>query len=100
MVQYQEWMPMNDKQGKPASRRNLLRSGAAVAAAALAGLTAGRALAQDEKIAKNLVNYQDKPNNGQKCSNCAQFIVPNACKVVAGNISPDGWCAAFAPKDS
>jgi hypothetical protein len=28
------------------------------------------------------------------------FVAPNACKVVKGVISPNGWCVAFAPKGS
>jgi len=27
------------------------------------------------------------------------FEKPNACKVVAGEVSPDGWCKAFALAD-
>ncbi|WP_363319989.1 high-potential iron-sulfur protein [Nitrosomonas sp.] len=47
---------------------------------------------------------QDKPNGSEKCSNCIQFIPGDTsdangeCKVVAGSISPQGWCTAFSPK--
>ncbi len=53
-----------------------------------------------EKIAQNLVQYQNQPKNGQKCSTCVNFEAPNACKIVAGTINPEGWCIAFAPKES
>jgi High potential iron-sulfur protein len=48
---------------------------------------------------KKQFKYQSKPGkNGQKCSGCNLFIKPDACKVVTGKISPNGWCIAWAPK--
>lgn len=82
------------------SRRNLFR-GALVtvggAAALGAGLGASPAAAKD-KIAQKLVDYQTMPKMGAKCDGCLQFVAPNACKVVAGEISPSGWCTIYAPK--
>jgi len=75
------------------SRRSLLQVGIV----ALAACAAGGASAQ-QKIAPELVQYQDKPNNGKQCSQCLQFVAPDSCKVVAGKISPTGWCAAFTAK--
>jgi hypothetical protein len=63
---------------------------------AVAGGFAVQANAQ--KIAQNMVQYQDSPKGDQKCANCVQFEAPSSCKVVDGTISPEGWCAAFAPK--
>ncbi len=74
-------------------RRALLQIGVAVAAAGI-GL---RANAQ-QKLAKNLVQYQDSPKNGQECDKCVQFVAPEGCKVVDGKINPKGWCSAYAPK--
>jgi hypothetical protein len=82
------------------SRRVFLRTGAAIGASVVAAGVASRAHAQDEKIAQSAVMYQPGPKDGQKCSGCVNFVAPNACKIVAGNISPEGWCAAYAPKDS
>jgi hypothetical protein len=77
-----------------ASRRTILCiGGAAVAAAGVAT----RAVAQ-QKIEKSLVLYQDKPKEGQECDKCLHFQAPNSCDIVAGTISPTGWCGAFAPK--
>ncbi|TDH63336.1 hypothetical protein E2C06_07340 [Dankookia rubra] len=45
-----------------------------------------------------MVMYQDKPKDGQKCGGCLHFQPPNACAIVAGNISPEGWCAVWAAK--
>ncbi len=79
------------------SRRQVLRQGLAIAAGTVAVATAARA--QDEKIAQELVQYQAQPKDGQKCNACAQWVEPNACKIVAGVISPQGYCVAYAPKE-
>ena len=91
----------------PASRRAVLRTGlgvlsAGVATAALAHGMGGsesplRRTAQT-KIAQAQVQYQTTPKNGQMCSGCVNFEPPNACKIVAGDIVPNGWCVAYAPK--
>jgi len=80
------------------SRRNALKAGlAAVTAGVVAGGAARRATAQ-EKLAQNLVQYQETPKDGAKCSACVNFVAPNACTIVAGEINPEGWCVAYAPK--
>ncbi len=91
-------------------RRALLQAGLA-AAAGLVSIPMARAadirspettalqkFAQ-EKLAQNLVQYQTSPKDGAKCSLCVNWIDPNACKIVAGTIDPNGWCVAFAPKN-
>jgi hypothetical protein len=93
--------------GRPtASRRGVMTSGLAIIAAGAALATgAGTARASgsteqvaQQKIAKAMLQYQDHPNGGNHCGICAQFEPPDQCKIVQGPISPDGWCAAFAPK--
>ena len=87
---------MHDNEAPKASRRNILRAGAAIVAA---GVVVKHAAAED-KIEKSLVGYQDKPNaNGQHCSVCANFQAPASGAIVAGTIDPNGWCGAFAPKE-
>ena len=87
---------MHDNEAPKASRRNILRAGAAIVAA---GVVVKHAAAED-KIEKSLVGYHDKPNaNGQHCSVCANFQAPASCAIVAGTIDPNGWCGAFAPKE-
>ncbi len=55
------------------------------------------------KSAKSAVQYVDKAPAAQKCSGC-NFFLPGkgskkgACKIVAGDISPGGYCVAFAAK--
>lgn len=50
--------------------------------------------------------YADHPGpNGSRCDGC-QFYVPDAskpssagtCQIVAGDISPNGYCGDFSPK--
>jgi hypothetical protein len=43
--------------------------------------------------------YQATPNGIYSCGMCTLFERPNACKVVEGEISKDGWCKAFALAD-
>jgi high potential iron-sulfur protein len=45
---------------------------------------------------KKQFRYQDHPNSrNQKCSGCRFFRKPNACSIVHGTISPNGWCIAW-----
>jgi hypothetical protein len=77
-----------------ASRRIVMRAGlGALAAGALRP-----ALAQAPKVPQSAVMYQDQPKDGHKCSDCQHFQPPNACAVVAGTISPDGWCGVWTAK--
>ncbi len=74
----------------------LLASAAAIGAAlALAGPDAANAQA---KTPKKVAKYQDHPNKGAKCSDCRFFRPPKSCQLVAGDISPNGWCSFFAKK--
>ena len=48
------------------------------------------------KYAKNIIQYQETPKNGQKCKDCMHFLPKtNECTLVEGTISPDGWCRLF-----
>jgi len=76
------------------SRRLLLRS--ALGAAGMLATTQNPASAQP-KISKVAVNYQDHPDGDKRCDRCAQFQPPDACKVVDGQISPQGSCRIFIP---
>lgn len=91
-----ELSQVTDRQDK-ATRRQILRAGLAVTG----GVVAMTAKAQaQEKIAQNQVQYQATPKDGNKCSTCVNFEAPAACKIVAGTIDPNGWCIAYAPKQS
>jgi hypothetical protein len=59
-----------------------------------------RAFAQGAgKLSKEQAQYQDHPNGIQACATCTLFEDPDRCKVVDGDISPDGWCKAYAMAD-
>ncbi len=83
-----------------ASRRGVLLTGLTVLAGSVLATAARADDAADSKVDQSAVQYQTTPNNGAMCSSCVNFVAPNACKVVAGTISPNGWCVAYAPKGS
>lgn len=51
-----------------------------------------------QKMSPEAAAYQASPKGGEKCSGCAQFVAPDGCKVVSGEISPDGWCKLYVAK--
>jgi len=51
------------------------------------------------KASQASVQYQSQPKGDQKCDGCLHFIAEsNSCKLVEGQISPDGWCSLWAQK--
>jgi hypothetical protein len=62
--------------------------------------TSGAAFAADDSGGtKAQFKYITKPGpGGKKCAECSLFKAPNACLVVKGKISPNGYCTSFAPK--
>jgi High potential iron-sulfur protein len=77
------------------TRRTLLQTGGrALAALSILGLAARKSIAA--KVSKAAAGYQDSPKGDQRCANCRQFIPPNACRQIDGNISPNGWCRIWA----
>jgi len=82
------------------SRRLVLQQFATAAGTvAMLGVSASYAAAQ-AKLAKTDVDYQGQPKGNQRCDNCINFEAPSGCKVVEGQVSPQGWCKAYAPKPS
>jgi hypothetical protein len=80
-------------------RRGFLKS--AAASIGMAVVLARRALA-DALVSKDSVSYQTTPSDGSQCSQCKNFVpgaagADGTCKVVAGSISPTGYCLAFSP---
>ncbi len=76
------------------TRRNVVCTLAGAIPAALL-----RPATASEKMTRQQAEYQDGPNGIYSCSLCTLFIKPNACKVVEGEVSEDGWCKAFAMAD-
>lgn len=62
------------------------------------GLVSGAVAAAPTKLSQADSGYQNHPNNGQRCELCANWRAPTSCKVVAGVISPTGWCSLYARK--
>lgn len=77
------------------SRRTVLRG---FLATGLALCLPNLSHAATNKLTKAQAHYQDQPKGDQKCSNCRNFIAPNACAVVEGTISPQGWCVLWVEK--
>ena len=76
------------------SRRCLLQ--AAAGAAALGGAAIRPATAQI-RISQAAAGYQDHPSDGKSCARCSHFAAPDKCQLIAGQISPQGWCRLFTP---
>ena len=48
------------------------------------------------KTSKEIVKYQNFPNEGKRCKECLHFIAEtNECRTVEGNIDPNGWCTIY-----
>lgn len=86
--------------GSAVSRRGLLRGAAlAVGGGAILSLAAASSPAYAQtKISQKLAQYQTTPKGNSRCNVCTQWQSPSACKVVAGEIEPTGWCNLFAAK--
>ena len=51
------------------------------------------------KVSQAEAQYQNQPKGDQKCNKCMQFIAEsNSCKLVQGQVSPEGWCKLFVAK--
>lgn len=84
------------------SRRRLFQTLIGSAAAVGVGLAVGQSEPADaqSKTPKKVAKYQDHPKGSDECSKCRFFIAPNSCQLVAGKISPHGWCSFFAAKSA
>ena len=91
---------MADDRRKQMNRRAVLKGAALLAGLAAIPLTVEAA----GTASKASMQYQDHPKGNQDCSTCLQFIPGKSasamgqCNVVAGPISPKGWCIAYAKK--
>ncbi|MDP9017060.1 MAG: high-potential iron-sulfur protein [Candidatus Eremiobacteraeota bacterium] len=71
---------------------------------ALAAAMVGSIGTAQAKSSKATLKYQDKPKNGQKCSDCRFYLKPKnakakaGCQLLDGSVSPNGWCVAYAKK--
>jgi hypothetical protein len=80
-------------------RRRILATATIAAATecACAVLFSIPAVAQ-QKIAKGDAGYRDNPNGPAHCELCAYYLPPVGCRLVRGEVSPNGWCRLFQAK--
>jgi hypothetical protein len=78
---------------KQGSRRRLIGLGPISLALCLTGTRNGSA--EQAKTSQAAAQYQDHPRGGLSCVGCTFFRKPQSCQVVAGDISPNGWCRLF-----
>jgi high potential iron-sulfur protein len=87
-------------------RRQLLKAGGAALAAIPVMVFSGRSQAATNAQMRTALKYQDKPLGDKSCSGCVQFVPGKTakdlggCKAMPGDteISPNGYCAAWAVK--
>lgn len=79
------------------SRRDFFTRMAILVGGVAAGLGASMKSAA-AKMTQKAALYQDKPKEGAKCATCQHFQSPASCQIVAGKISPNGWCQMYIKK--
>jgi hypothetical protein len=92
--------PLEPKDGHVLSRRRfgVLASVAALFGASLLLLVGNVAEAQEGKTSKETAKYQEQPKDGHSCAICQFFHAPHTCQLVAGDVSPNGWCSYWSKK--
>jgi len=76
------------------ARRRVIR--AALAGAAGLTLETMSSASAQQKMTQREAEYQDTPKAGiLMCATCRLFEPPRGCKVVEGDVSPEGWCKVF-----
>ena len=93
--------PSNPNGSETTRRSLILRTVAATGVAGLASsvLAPARGVAANAKLAPSDIGYRPTPNGRARCDVCVNWRPPDACKAVAGPISPSGWCGLFVRKD-
>ena len=87
------------QQSSGVSRRQLFRNATAiVGGVAVLATTMVPQRAEAGAMTKQAAGYKDTPKGDQRCDNCAQFKAPSSCNLVAGDISPAGWCRLWVKK--
>jgi len=91
------WLPiaLSGCDSKKGANSGASTPGATPSAAGSKGAAAPAAV----KVSQASVQYQTQPKGELKCKDCANFIAESStCKVVEGQISPDGWCTMWTKK--
>jgi hypothetical protein len=89
---------MND--GVLLSRRRVLKRMARLAGTLVVVDLAGANALADAKVEKSQFQYQGHPHDGKSCASCRFFTAGSdgggTCALVEGQVSPAGWCLAYA----
>ncbi len=80
------------------SRRSLLRAAMPFTVGVLGGVAFNGQSRAEAKLPQDQVSYQAAPKNEKRCKDCVNFEGNNSCRVVAGTISPDGWCRLWTAR--
>lgn len=83
--------------GTQVSRRSFLGA-AAISGGALFGVGLIGASPAAAKLPQSAARYQGTPKGKARCDNCTLWEPPSSCKLVAGTISPSGWCSLYRLK--
>ena len=81
------------------SRRALLAAGLAAVSRPRRAV-AEQDVGDEDKLSQAEAHYQHRPKGEQRCEICLQFLPPNRCRIVQGQIVPQGWCQYFAAKEN
>ena len=99
-IGFRDQRESGDKETRVTMDRRMLLKAAARGAAATPLLFLASKAQADNQLSQEQAQYRDQPNGNQMCSACANFIQPSGCKLVSGQVSPDGWCKLFQAKSS
>ncbi len=88
-----------EENGRKTSRREILKLGAyGLGAIGAMGLASGANAQVAKKAQQKAVMYQQTPKDGKQCSGCQHFEAPSTCRIVDGEINPNGYCILFSKK--
>jgi hypothetical protein len=77
----------------------LTRRDVIIAALGFSAAIPARAEERLARLSQTAAAYQNTPKGLFSCAACTFFIRPHSCKLVSGDISPNGWCKLFDMAD-
>jgi hypothetical protein len=90
---------VDPQQSYNVSRRQLFRNATTIAGGvAVLATTMTPQRAEAGRMTQKAAGYQATPKGEQRCDGCSLFQTPSSCKLVAGDISPSGWCRLYVKK--
>lgn len=78
------------------SRRRFLAGSAGIAAIGSGISGCAHPPKMSGNVSKEEARYQDHPSGLAHCGICKHYGSNNLCEIVAGPVSPDGWCRFYA----